>query len=360
MAFTVRAAVHSQDCATCLRSLLLASYRKSPAHWLFPSYITSRLSGLIALHSTVSVEPGDESPEPKSPLSLSGPPRTGNLHLKPDNGTVSRKQLCETPRDEQHQHQETRTKDLRSTTHVTSSQKSPPPMLGLADDEESGVDWTLAIPALNLLSNAQLLASRPTNQRQVKHIRRLFIDGIAYLLNSLPKDLTLVEKARLAECMPEGLEAHLSGGKQNLNDSAKQHGYAQSPRNADTKLTSGRIFHFDNEQSLFRKTVAKCFIVISFVIAFLLPYLLRTIHWIYQQEKNYKLTNRALSMLLSGIYTCSEKCLNAKDVISTLCGGRIGSTFHSAILYAIDGVFGGFGDGISRGSCVLSNTLMSG
>lgn len=151
----------------------------------------------------------------KSPTSLYGWPHPGSSCLSPETDVFSRERMYRVAKEKQYLHQHKGDESPTTSSIQSSSLREPPaPLFSPNSDRESGIDWTLAVPALSLLSNARYLVSQPITQRQTKQIRRFYLDAVAYLLKSLPEDLTPLERANLSECIPYGLRGGGSSEQQ--------------------------------------------------------------------------------------------------------------------------------------------------
>lgn len=104
--------------------------------------------------------------------------------------------------------------------------------------------------------------------------------------------------------------------------------------------------------------MAQFLVLMAMLTAMILPHILGSFQWAYQQERKYKVTNRLLLTFRDGANTFGEKCLDMRDWLLALRHGRFGSSIDNTIAYFLDGVLGGFHDGISRGMVVVKNALI--
>lgn len=158
------------------------------------------------------------------------------------------------------------------------------------EESKSGVEWKFAFEGCTLLVRALREASSPVPHPTLT--RRLYLDGLAYLLRALPQDLDDVEGIQLQQSMPSQLDLP-ARRRRSMPDTL--------PVDARKHVHVGR----DHHTTLYNLS-ARVTLAMLFVLHLVLPYVRVFISHIYNYERKCQMTERVVA---NGFY--------------------VGSTYHS-------------------------------
>lgn len=196
-------------------------------------------------------------------------------------------------------------------------------------ETESGVNWKYAKQGSTFLSLSMQEADSLSRNPQLT--RKLYIDGLEYLLNGLPLELTVQEEVGLRAAMPASLSK-------------------VSARLRHTQLTV-RSAEEDchHQQTRLHRAVASVTLYAFLVISILLPYIQLLMQKAYQYERKHRLGDRLLahSALVAG--TASKQTLTLANHLYGLNEGKFGDTVKDIGMWWIQGVSGGVYDGLDEG-----------
>lgn len=187
--------------------------------------------------------------------------------------------------------------------------------------------------AFSLLRNAGFEAQQPNSDTRL--VRSLFIDGVGYLLEALPSDLTDDEARLIHDRLPDAI-------KENTNKlpGSSSHNNSVNP----------------NTPSYLHRLIATL-IVYGFIFAqLILPYAKVLLNSIYTYERKYRVTERVLAAALETADGVGKGAGNIGSTLTTLSEGRVFTGLCTLTTWTIESVAGGVYEGINEGLVVLGGT----
>lgn len=185
--------------------------------------------------------------------------------------------------------------------------------------------------AFSLLRNAGFEAQQPNSDTRL--VRSLFIDGIGYLLEALPSDLTDDEARLIHDRLPDAIKTSPDHGSSSQNN----------PVNP-------------NAPSYLHRLIATL-IMYSFIFAqLILPYVKVLLNSIYTYERKYRVTERVLAAALETADGVGKGAGSIGPTLTTLSEVRVVSGLCTLTNWMIESVAGGVYDGVSEGLVILGAT----
>ncbi|EEA26384.1 hypothetical protein TMatcc_005350 [Talaromyces marneffei ATCC 18224] len=199
-----------------------------------------------------------------------------------------------------------------------------------AYESSSGLRWNRVVPAFSLLRNAGFEAQQPNSDTHL--IRSLFIDGVGYLLEALPSDLTDDETRLIHDRLPGPLKANT--------------GYASGSSSQNRPVAS-------NSPSYLHRVIATLIVYGFIFVQLLLPYAKVLLNSLYTYERKYRVTERVLVAALETADGVGKGASNIGSTLTTLGEGRVFSGLCTLTAWTIESVAGGVYDGVNEGLVVL-------
>lgn len=170
--------------------------------------------------------------------------------------------------------------------------------------------------------------SIPQSLKSSSLSRQLYVHSLAYLLQALPTDLTVPEKACLCTAIPLSLVPSNPEAEQQalIVAPTSQHGHRPSP-------------------SFLHRLLASTIIHLFLLFQLLLPYLRLFLRYAYRYERTHHVTER---VLVGGI----EAADALGDVVNGVLwkgNGRVGNILAGAVGWWVDGICGGVQEGVGVG-----------
>lgn len=189
----------------------------------------------------------------------------------------------------------------------------------------SGLRWNRVAPAFSLLRNAGFEAQQPNADPQL--VRNLYIDGLGYLLEALPSDLTEEEALSIHGRLPEPVKVSVE---------------------KSTGATSQRNLCTSSPPSYLHRLIATFIVYIFVLVQVMLPYVRTALNSVYTYERKHRITERILAAALKtadGVGKGTQRL--------TLQEGMITTTVSRLLFWLAESVAGGVYDGVSEGLVVL-------
>ncbi|EED22262.1 hypothetical protein TSTA_095080 [Talaromyces stipitatus ATCC 10500] len=197
-------------------------------------------------------------------------------------------------------------------------------------ESDSGLRWNRVVPAFSLLRNAGFEAQQPNSDARL--VRSLFIDGVGYLLEALPSDLTDDEARSIRDRLPDPLRAQVE------------------------KIPASPSQNNPVPPSYLHRVIATL-IVYGFIFAqLILPYVKVLLNSIYTYERKYRVTERILAAALESADGVGKGAGNIGSMLMTLSEGRLFTGLCTLTAWTIESVAGGVYDGVNEGLVVLGAT----
>ena len=187
------------------------------------------------------------------------------------------------------------------------------PVNSSADD----VHWKYVGEGCRLVERARQEAASVGGDQHLT--RKMYIDGIGYLLKALP-DLSPQESMQLVACLPDSLQACAS------QPTAEQ----LQVENADAEA---------NQNNYIYRLVTAMTLYGILLASLLIPFLERCAAAAYRYDRRYRISERALDTSTRGISAL------AKGAFTSFNEGRSGQMALGMMLYAVDGASRGVLDG---------------
>lgn len=189
-----------------------------------------------------------------------------------------------------------------------------------SENSASGVRWKHVGEGCRLIQSAGREAA--ADQEDTDLARKMYIDGLGYLLKALP-DLSLDEKAQLSAYLPEPLRA---------SETQQQDLRVRMPPDADTV----------NRNNWLYQLVAIGTMYGVFLATFLLPILGRSAAAAYRYDQRYRISGRIAESTMQAVSSV------AKRVVRSLEEGKGGQLVFGLILYTISNASRGVADGYEK------------
>jgi hypothetical protein len=191
----------------------------------------------------------------------------------------------------------------------------------------------VTVAAFNLLRNAGFEAQQPNADTRL--VRRLYVNGLGYLLEALPPDLSSDEVRGIQERLPESVKSTIVEANQPAAPS-----------------TPGRLAT-PNQSSYLHRIIATC-IVYGFILAqLLIPYARTLLQSLYRYERHHRFTERILAATLETADNIGKGANNISSLLFDISGGRVGTAVTNLTAWLIESVAGGVYDGVGEGLVVL-------
>ncbi|KAH8698759.1 hypothetical protein BGW36DRAFT_340013 [Talaromyces proteolyticus] len=196
---------------------------------------------------------------------------------------------------------------------------------------DSGLKWNRVVPAFNLLRNAGFEAQQPNSDTRL--IRRLYINGLGYLLEALPSDLSSEEARAIQDRLPEAIK----------------------PESDETynRLTMQEKAARQSPPSYLHRIIAALIVYGFVLIHFIIPYAKTLLQSVYRYEKNHRIATRFLTTALETADGIGKSANNASSTLITLSEGRLVAAVVNLIAWFLEAVAGGVYDGVGEGLIVL-------
>jgi hypothetical protein len=198
-------------------------------------------------------------------------------------------------------------------------------------EADSGLRWNRVVPAFNLLRNAGFEAQQQNSDTRL--IRSLYINGLGYLLEALPSDLTRDEVRSIQERLPEAIK----------------------PSNA-TESSENRLQNKPTRQdppSYLHRIIASVIVYGFILLQFVVPYGKALLQSAYRYERNHRIAARVLTAALETADGIGKGANDVSSTLLTLSEGRLGAAVINLVAWLIEAVAGGVYDGVGEGLVVL-------
>ena len=197
-------------------------------------------------------------------------------------------------------------------------------------ESQNNIDWDIALPGFLLLDNAHHQAVRAASDSNSAYLRKLYIDGFVYVSKALPPDLT----ERELEDIDSALPIQLKATSRMSSLPAPQH------------------------KNILRRSVTYLVLQVALIISLALPYLHYLVNQGFHYDCQHRLTERLLTSGIGTVDLLGQKGLNLRDAAVRFGHGRVGATFVSAGLWILEGVLGGFSDGLGKGLVIVGQAVI--
>lgn len=196
-------------------------------------------------------------------------------------------------------------------------------------EADSGLRWNRVVPAFNLLRNAGFEAQQPTSDTRL--IRSLYINGLGYLLEALPSDLTSDEARSIQERLPERIK----------------------PGNTAEPGENSRLQTRQDPPSYLHRIIAAVIVYGFILLQFIVPYARALLQSAYRYERNHRIASRVLTAALETADGIGKSANDVSSTLVTLGEGRLGAAVINLVAWLIEAVAGGVYDGVGEGLVVL-------
>jgi hypothetical protein len=224
-----------------------------------------------------------------------------------------------------------------SSHHPSPSLTSLAPSQQLQPSEsESGIIWKFATQGASLLSLSLSESSSPSASNADPTLaRQLYIHALTYLIRGLPTDLSPEEHLSVRASLPSGVV-------QPINVSLTQNQHLHITNGAAAQQTEGgqrqRGRQRDHPSVLHRMLAAV--VLWSFhIFQLMLPFLKGALKEAYLYERKWRISEKVVGRGL--------------DVVDGLGNGKVGKLFGEMVMWGVEGVVGGVGEGVVEGMGLL-------
>ncbi|KAE8148276.1 hypothetical protein BDV25DRAFT_20263 [Aspergillus avenaceus] len=194
-------------------------------------------------------------------------------------------------------------------------------------EEESGLRWNRVVPAINLLRNVLYEAQQPECDGRL--VRSMFINGLEYLLDALPVNLTYEETSRIQQRLPNQIRTTA--------------GIAPQPLEASIPIRRSHL----------HKLLVRIIVQFFLIVHFLLPYFKIILHQLQEYERANQVTERVVSATLGLADSVGKRAVKLGSTFHTVRDGNMGIAASSFILWWFDSIVGGILEGFGEGMAIL-------
>jgi hypothetical protein len=188
--------------------------------------------------------------------------------------------------------------------------------------------------AFNILRSAGCEAQRPHPDSHL--IRSLYINGLSYLLEALPSDLTNGEIKTIENHLPKRLHSSISSR------------YGQRP-------VGPSVMRNTSTQPSYLHRFLSSVIIYGFLFAqLLLPYVKALLQSIYQYERSHRITERLVAATLEVADDLTKSGATSATTAVRSNQGKIATVISSVTYWWIEGFAGGIYEGIGEGMIIIS------
>lgn len=169
--------------------------------------------------------------------------------------------------------------------------------------------------------------------------RQAFVDGLTYLLRSLPANLDIYETEKIRSALPPQLYDKLN------NPMDLGSGQADAMR-GDNQQNS----HHD--RSLIRRIVQLVVVYMFLFAHFILPYLVLLVRSAASIERRYKVSETVMGHGMNLATAAGRQCSQLAGVVLNLNDGRVGQGVSRVVAWTVEEVTRGISDGVGEGLVV--------
>lgn len=166
------------------------------------------------------------------------------------------------------------------------------------------------------LLNAALVESQQEDPQRQAFSRQLYINGMTYLLQGLPSDLTEQEVVHLQSALPKSLD--------------------RSPH-------SDKSPHKSPNPSILHRSVATSVMFFCLLLRLTLPYIKYFLAMTYSYERSHHVTEDALALSISLVNHFGKLGM---EVMKTAMNNK---PVVEVVTYCVDGICGGLNEGLCEG-----------
>jgi hypothetical protein len=209
--------------------------------------------------------------------------------------------------------------------------------LALEVEVESGVRWKYAKQGMSLLGHAA--AEGSVRSQDGAFTRKLYLDGVEYILRGLPNNLSLEETASLRCAVPTAIVPA------SIDDKALVH---PSHHAASSSATAP-----PQNFSLLRRATANLIFYLFLLASFILPYIQFLLQQAYRYDRQHKVSDR---LIAQGVATANEVGRQTVTLANSVCAlsdGQVGIAAKEMGMWWMQGVSSGVYDGVGEGMQVL-------
>jgi hypothetical protein len=196
------------------------------------------------------------------------------------------------------------------------------------------ITYFLSCSAFNILRSAGYEAQQPHPDPQL--IRSLYINGLVYLLEALPPDLTGNEIETIQKHLPEQM-------------------YAKPDTPGNQKPGNPFITrNHASQQPSYIHRLLSAVIICGFLLAqFLLPYAKAILQYIYQYERSHRITERLVAATLEVADDLANNGTNSGTTAVSYRQGKMAAAASGVTSWLIEGIAGGICEGVGEGMAII-------
>lgn len=164
----------------------------------------------------------------------------------------------------------------------------------------------------------------PTDEDDRVFERKVYIDGLAYLLNGLPQDLDASEAEQIRSSLPIRL---------------RQDGQGVA------RLDAGS----DKPRSILHRLVQAAVMNLICIFHFIMPYVVFIFKLSARMERKYKISEKLVGRGMDAATTLGKQGIILTESICKINDGKVGKALSEAVAWTVDGVTRGISDGVGEG-----------
>ena len=167
---------------------------------------------------------------------------------------------------------------------------------------------------------ASLAESRTSDAQSQAFSRQLYLDGVGYLIQGLPSDLTYQEKLQLKNALPEPLKI------------------SNPPETAPPRKRNPSILH---------RSLASTIVAVCVLLRLALPYIKVFIAGVYSYDRAHHISQRVFAFGIAAADTLGKRSVALASTAMT------NESILGAVTYWVDGIRGGLDEGLDEGLKVI-------
>jgi hypothetical protein len=217
------------------------------------------------------------------------------------------------------------------------SSGSTTPTLEAKQEAANGVKWKYA-------SQGYALLGRCTDEvtsfsENTDFSRKLYVDGVGYLVRGLPDNLTQEEQLGLRAAIPQALlpEPQLQLPGQPAEADGEEQQRPQAPP----------------QPSILHRSVAMVTFYALLAFAFVMPYVQMFMQQAYRYERKHRISDRVLAQGLVTADAMGKQTVNLARGVSAVNDSQVGDAMRNIGIYWVQGLSGGVAEGLGEGMELL-------
>ena len=164
----------------------------------------------------------------------------------------------------------------------------------------------------------------------VAYERKVYIDGLTYLLKALPPSLDAGEVEQIRYALPAGVLGSQMGPE------------------------AGELSQQSQTRSIVHRSVQLFVFSLICMVHFVLPYLVFVMRLGARAERKYRVSEKIAAYGARVTSTIGQRGVHAAELICRMNDGQVGRMLLETALWVLDGIVRGAADGVDEGLTVIN------